>query len=161
MGIHWLDGFRRLLDSEARSILCRTHRSPAIACAGETEAHVQISFQNDATVSYVQSFSSPLARTETLIQGEEGLLVLDYHGAALYRQEAGREPVERWTNPFGGANKPESVFIGLDHLLRAMETGEEPPNSGRDNLRTVALLEAAYRSAAERRVVDLPDEGAP
>ena len=33
-------------------------------------------------------------------------------------------------------------------------------NSGRDNLRTVALLEAAYRSAEEGREVHLQDGGA-
>lgn len=159
MGIHWLDGFRWLLGSEARSLLCRTHASTAIECAGETDAHVQIAFRNGVTVTYVQSFSSPAPRTETRVLGDEGLLVLDYHGAALYQRETGREPVERWPNPFAGSNKPESVFVGLNHLLTALETGEEPPNSGRDNLRTVALLEAAYRAASDQRVVDLSDEG--
>jgi predicted dehydrogenase len=153
MGIHWLDGFRWMLSEEARSLCCRTHRSAAIDCSGETEAFVQIAFETGASASYVQSFSSPLARTETLIFGAEGLLSLNYQGAALFKREAGREPVEQWPNPFAGANKPESAFAGLHHLLMALETGEEPPNSGRDNLKTVALLDAAYRSAAEQRPV--------
>jgi D-apiose dehydrogenase len=160
MGIHWLDGFRWLLGSEARSVACQTHASAAILCAGETDAHVQITFQNGAIVTYVQSFSSPLPRTETRVVGDEGLLVLHYRGAALYERDTGREPVERWPNPYAGANKPESAFVSLNHLLTAIESGQEPPNSGRDNLRTVALLEAAYRSASEQRVVDLSDEDA-
>jgi UDP-N-acetyl-2-amino-2-deoxyglucuronate dehydrogenase len=159
MGIHWLDGFRWLLACEAGSILCRTHKSPAIPCAGETDAHVQIAFANGVTASYVQSFSSPLPRTETLIQGEEGLILLNYGGATLYRPETGREPAESWTNPYAGLHKPESVFLGLDHLLTAIVTGQEPPNSGRDNLRTVALLDAAYRSAAEGRVISVVSPG--
>src|SRR6266571_6584008 len=69
MGIHWLDGFRWLLGGEARSLICRTHRSAAIDCVGETEAFVQITFQKGASAAYVQSFSSPIARTETLILG--------------------------------------------------------------------------------------------
>jgi D-apiose dehydrogenase len=158
MGIHWLDGFRWMLRSEARSLLCRTQTSAAIACAGETEAFLQIAFENGAAAAYVQSFSSPIARTETLILGERGMLSLDYQGAALFQREAGQQPVERWSNPYAGANKPESVFAGLDQLLGAIETDQEPPNGGRDNLQTVALLDAAYRSAAEQRVIQISSE---
>jgi predicted dehydrogenase len=170
MGIHWLDGFRWMLASEARSLVCQTRSSAAIDSAGETDASVQITFKCGAVATYVQSFSSPLARTETLVLGEKGLLLLDYQGAALYQRGLppfprgdGRgvpEPVERWTNPYAGSGKPESAFAGLNHLLTALETGEEPPNSGEDNLRSIALLDAAYRSAAEGRVI-LFEEGVP
>jgi predicted dehydrogenase len=153
MGIHWLDGFRWMLADEPRSLTCRTHCSAAIDCAGETDAFVQITFEKGASISYVQSFSSPVNRTETLILGEEGLLSLDYQKAALYKREACRGPVEQWTNPFAGANKPESAFEGLNHLLAAIETDGEPPNSGPDNLKTVALLDAAYRSATEQQPI--------
>src|SRR5262249_55534680 len=104
MGIHWLGGFRWVLADEARSFTARTLRSAAIDCVGETEAFAQITFENVASVAYVQSFSSPISRTETLILGEEGLLSLDYQKAALFKREAGHEPVEQWTNPFAGAN---------------------------------------------------------
>lgn len=156
MGIHWLDGFRWMLGCEARSLRCRLRRSPAIQAAGETDASLQIDFEDGAVVSYVQSFSSFLARTETLVVGETELLRLHYGGAALYRRGRGPEPVQEWENPYAGANKPESAFACLDLLLTAVETGQPPPNSGRDNLKTVALLEAAYRSAAEDREVALP-----
>jgi predicted dehydrogenase len=161
MGIHWLDGFRWMLRSEARSLICQTQSSAAIECAGETDAFLQIGFENGASAAYVQSFSSPIARTETLILGEQGMLSLDYQGAALFQREAGQQPAERWANPYGGANKPESVFEGLNQLLSAIETEREPPNSGQDNLRTVALLEAAYRSAAEQQIIHLPSETEP
>src|SRR5262249_22763263 len=126
-----------------------------------TDAFLQIDFENGASAAYVQSFSSPIARTETLILGEQGMLALDYQGAALFQRETGRQPVERWSNPYAGANKPESVLAGLNHLLCAIETDQEPPNGGRDNLRTVALLDAAYRSAEEQRVVQFPREAEP
>jgi len=45
-------------------------------------------------------------------------------------------------------------------LLIALEQGEEPVNSGRDNLQTIALLDSAYRSAEERRPITF-NEGAP
>jgi D-apiose dehydrogenase len=157
MGIHWLDGFRWMLGSEARGLICRTCRSAAIECVGETDAWLQITFENDVTVDYIQSFSSPYGRTETVIIGEEGTLCLHYHETALYQRQAGREPVERWTNPYAGEGKPESAFVGLNHLLTALETGDSEapgaPNSGQDNLQSVALLDAAYQSAAEQRPI--------
>jgi hypothetical protein len=40
-------------------------------------------------------------------------------------------------------------------LLCALEDGKQPSLSGRDNLGTMALVEACYRSAAEHRAVEL------
>src|SRR5205814_7843446 len=55
---------------------------------------------------------------------------------------------------------PESwfpdAFIGtMAQLLIAIENGTEPAISGRDNLKTVALVEAAYLSAAGSRSVEV------
>ncbi len=48
------------------------------------------------------------------------------------------------------------AFIGtMAQLLIALEAGEEPAIGGRDNLKTMALVEAAYRSAKEHRAVAL------
>jgi hypothetical protein len=50
------------------------------------------------------------------------------------------------------------AFIGtMAQLLCALETGTEPPLSGRDNLETMALVEAAYLSAAESRSVGVEE----
>lgn len=46
------------------------------------------------------------------------------------------------------------AFVGtMAQLLVAVEEGNEPEISGRDNLRTMALVEAGYRSAKEHRAV--------
>ncbi len=51
------------------------------------------------------------------------------------------------------------AFIGtMGQLMRAIAEGSEPELSGRDNLKTMALIEAAYRSAAEGRAVALAEE---
>jgi hypothetical protein len=44
-------------------------------------------------------------------------------------------------------------------LLEAIASGQEPVNSGRDNLQTMALLDGAYRSAATGEVAHLPTPG--
>jgi len=70
---------------------------------------------------------------------------------------------------------PESwfpdAFIGtMAQLLVALENGKEPAISGRDNLKTMALVEAAYLSAASCKLIhpadaarsaDLPVQGTP
>lgn len=157
MGIHWLDGFRWMLRDEATSIVCETRSSAAIECAGETDASVQVLFEGGAVATYVESFSSPFKRTETVVVGDEGALVLSYQGAALYSKDNRAEPKERWDNPYSNTNKPRATFKDLDILLTAIEQGSRPSNDGRDNLRTVALLDGAYRSASEHRAISLPE----
>jgi predicted dehydrogenase len=50
------------------------------------------------------------------------------------------------------------AFIGtMAQLLCAVESGEEPEISGKDNLKTMALVDAAYRSVEEQRVVTLEE----
>lgn len=153
MGVHWLDGIRLLVQSDARAIYSLTRSSAAIECTGETEALTQIEFQNGVIASYVESFSIPRRRAETVVAGEQGALVLTYSGIELYTKENRNEPRQTWDNPYKGTAKPESAYACLNDLLTALEEGHEPPNSGQDNLKTIALLDGAYRSAAERREI--------
>jgi predicted dehydrogenase len=152
MGVHWFDGFRLLLGREATWLSARTFSSPAVAAAGETDASVQIFF-GDTPVTYVQSFSSHLERTETVVIGTSGTLQLGYAEALLHRDGQ----TKTIPNPLVGSERSEAMFLGLDRLLTAVETGTEPANSGRDNLRTIALLDAAYRSADSGAPITLKD----
>ena len=50
------------------------------------------------------------------------------------------------------------AFVGtMAQLLVALESGSEPEISGRDNLLTMALVEACYRSSVEKRVVEIEE----
>ncbi len=147
--IHWFDGFRWVLNDEAVAVTCNRFSSPAVECVGETDALVQVTFASGAACTLFESFSVPMKRpTETLIVGESGTLRLTDAGAELYRKDRVGEPLETWENPLaGGSMMAEAVFRGLDNLLTWVDGGPEAPNSGEDNLRSVALLDAAYRSA--------------
>src|SRR5947199_9427256 len=48
---------------------------------------------------------------------------------------------------------PDAFAGPMAQLLVALERGAEPEISGRDNLGTMALVDAAYRSAKEHRAV--------
>ncbi len=55
----------------------------------------------------------------------------------------------RWTESWF----PDAFIGTMAQLLIALETGKESAISGRDNLKTMALVEAAYLSAAELRSI--------
>lgn len=150
MGVHWLDGFRQLIPADATRVLARMFSSPAIDCAGETDAFVQIDF-GSVPVSYVESFSSRVTVADTVVVGERGTLRFGYD-KLVRTNDAGSE---QWDNPYAGAGKPESTFRSLARLLDSVDTGRAPSNSGQDNLKTIALLEAAYASADQNRPVEL------
>ena len=87
MGVHWFDGFRQLVSWDATLVTARTYSSPAIDCAGETDAFVQIDF-GPVPVSYTQSFSSRFAATDTVVIGERATLEFGY--GTLTRHSARR-----------------------------------------------------------------------
>jgi predicted dehydrogenase len=153
MGVHWFDGFRQILNDEASSLICHTRSSPAIQCEGETEASVLINFTQGALVSYIESFSTLDATTSTRILGEQGELLLTYDRLSLFDAAHRATPLENWENPLRAEHKPKATFVGIDLLLEAIENGTEPANSSADNLKTVALLDGAYRSAETGRTI--------
>jgi predicted dehydrogenase len=48
---------------------------------------------------------------------------------------------------------PDAFQGPMAQLLCALEDGREPETSGRDNLNTMALIDAGYLSAREHRAV--------
>ncbi|MCG7381465.1 Gfo/Idh/MocA family oxidoreductase [Paenibacillus sp. ACRRY] len=151
MGIHWFDGFRQILGSEAVSVNSLMRSSSAINCAGETDATVQVAFENGSMATYVQSFSSPFPRTEMIVIGETGTLFCTHQRVELYRNDT-KSPLQTWHND---VSRETATFEGLNQLLVSLETGDEAPNSAQDNLKTVAILDAAYRSSSEQRPIIL------
>jgi hypothetical protein len=55
------------------------------------------------------------------------------------------DPAESWF--------PDAFGAVMSQLLIALENGQTPAIGGRDNLNTIALVEAAALSAAEHRMV--------
>lgn len=53
---------------------------------------------------------------------------------------------------------PDAFAGTMGELLDSLAVGREPSISGRDNLRTMALIEACYRSLAEHRAVKLEEQ---
>ena len=63
-----------------------------------------------------------------------------------------------WFQPRWNKSWFPDAFRGtMGELLQAIDLGTDPPINGRDNLETIALVEAVYRSAKEHRMIELSE----
>ena len=153
MGVHWIDRFRWMLGQDAQAAYCCSASPPVLSSRGESVATLVYEFRDGALGCLTHSWAS-LSEGQagfTQVDGTEGSVLIRGDDVTLFRR--GCEPSEvqvptAFSHTFGES---------LRRLLEAIAEGREPPHSGRDNLNTVAMLEGAYRSAAEARRVDLAE----
>ena len=153
MGVHWLDRLRWLMHDEPLAVTCVTAARSTLASQGENETTTIIEFRGGGLATLTHSWTSH-ARGDTNFQqfdGPGGSLVLRDETSVTLRDSAGVE-TQVFERDFNG-----SFGESLSRLLDAVESGVEAPHSGRDNLMTMALLEACYLSAAEKRRVEIAD----
>jgi predicted dehydrogenase len=158
LGIHILDIARFLL-GDATTVSASTQRiNPRIA--GEDVATMLLRHAGGATSVVDCSYASPRSQElfpQTLIEvdGSEGSLRLDAgYRLTLHHVRHGTRVVDCEPPLHSWAERPwfniqDSVVNIQAHWLECLWQGREPQTSGRDNLRTLALVEAAYASAAQ------------
>ncbi|NLR97945.1 Gfo/Idh/MocA family oxidoreductase [Rhizobium sp. P38BS-XIX] len=163
LGIHTLDIARFIL-GDVTSLTARTKRvNPKIK--GEDVATILLDHENGATSVVDVSYASKLAKEpfpETLIEldGTSGSLRLSQG----YRLEvAGIDGVtvsDVSPRLLPWASRPwhniqESVLAIQQHWTDQLADHGETSTSGADNLKTFALVEAAYESAASGQAIDI------
>lgn len=163
MGSHILD-VARFLFGEAVSIYCHAHKiRPDIA--GEDAATVMMRMESGATVVANLSYSSRVEHdrfpeTFVHVEGSQGSAELapDYWlrvtTADGTRAQRCPPPIYAWADP-RYALVHASIVECHRNLLHSLQTGEAPETSARDNLKTLKLIDAAYASESEQRVVNL------
>jgi predicted dehydrogenase len=165
LGIHALD-IARFLFGDVATMSARTTRvRPDIA--GEDVATMMLGHDNGVTSIVDCSYSTYLPEEqfpETLVEidGSEGTIRLlkDYkmvvHGKAGTERRSVEPNLLAWaTRPWH--NVQESVALIEKHWIECLAAGKEPDTSGQDNLKTFALVEAAYLSAETGRTVALAE----
>lgn len=159
LGIHVLDIARALFGDVQRMAATTRRINPAIS--GEDVATMLLSHSAGATSVVDCSYATqriPETFPESLIEidGSKGSLRLEagYRLVLADRIEDLSPPVLAWASrPWH--NIQESVLIIQRHFLDCIAAGTQPETSGADNVQTLALVEAAYLSAAEGRMVEL------
>ena len=157
LGIHILD-IARFLFGEVHQLAARTQRvNPKI----RAEDVATILMEHETGITSIVDCSYATARPQELfpqtlieVDGSDGTLRLepDYR-LIVHNRTSGTE--ERLVEPelLAFAERPwhtiqESVLAFQRHTSAAFAAGREADTSGRDNLRTFALVDAVYRSAA-------------
>ena len=162
LGIHILDIARAFL-GDATQITATTRRiNPAIK--GEDVATMLLKHNSGATSVVDCSYAttrSPETFPQSLleIEGTCGTLRLDA-GYKLTVQNNTETITDVSPRLLSWAQKPwhniqESVLSIQQHFVDCIASGNPPETSGEDNLKTLALVDAAYLSAAEKRTVVL------
>jgi len=164
LAIHLLDLARFFL-GEVADLACTTQRvNPRVR--GEDAATFLMRHAGGATSVVEASYTSrcdpdPFPETVLRLEGRDGSLDLLAGYRMVVTTAAGREEIDVEPAPRPWAAKPwhviqESVLLAERHFAAAVAAGRPAETSGRDNLRTYALAEAAYEAAARRTVVVPP-----
>jgi predicted dehydrogenase len=163
LGIHILD-IARFLMGEVTHLTARTRRvNPAIR--GEDVATLLLDHGGGVSsvvdCSYATRLESdPFPQTSVEIDGEDGTIRLSPGYQMTVTDRTGTETLDVSPLLLPWASQPwhniqESVFAIQEHWIECLRDGREPATSGRDNLKTLALVEAAYVSAGTTCTIDM------
>jgi predicted dehydrogenase len=159
VGIHLLDLARAFL-GEVTRISCETQQRRSDIRAEDT-ATMLLRHESGAVSVVECTFQShrdpdPFPQTLLEIEGEIGTLAVDA-GCVMRVVTSGRSrtesigaPLLSWTTHPWHVSQ-EGAFDACRHFLDAFRRGVPADTSGDDNLRTFALVDAAYRAAASHR----------
>ena len=148
--VHHIDLFRYVLGQDVVAVTVESFALPWSRLGAGASVSILLTFADGARGVYTATYDSRPASWLRIVS-ERGILIPWRRWLVLL--DGGRIP--RIVGTASHLVPPEAALI--EQLARAMRTGEEPECSGRDNLNTVAVLEACARSAAERRPINPRD----
>jgi predicted dehydrogenase len=156
LGVHLLDLARFLMRDEFSTLYCITQRvHPQIR--GDDVATILLRSRRGAAASIELSYASFAPRelfpqTLALIEGPLGTVLVEADGllrlitSSGHTEERLAPPSLPWQEPPGEWIQ-EAVLAIQQHFVDCLRRGLMPETHGRDNLRTMQLVFAAYRSA--------------
>lgn len=147
--VHYLDTARFLFGEPSR-VSCETSRiNPIIA--GEDAAWITLSFPGMLRGVIDGNRCSPLDEEGTAmgnmrIDGTNGTLWLETSGEILIEPRGGKRRIHEWEIPETGY-RGDSCYNTQVHFIDCLRSGAPFESSGEDYLKTMALVDACYRSA--------------
>ncbi|WP_199613669.1 Gfo/Idh/MocA family protein [Paenibacillus alkalitolerans] len=168
--IHYLDSIRFLAGVAPEYVYADGAKFPGQASTGETRTLIHMKFPGE-TRGLIHDNHNNIAGQDDWyatfrLEGTEG--VVTGTNGALYNYPTGREDTIRffsrridpdyWFAPkLEGRWFPHAFMGTMGELLRAIEESREPENSVRDNLLTMQMVFACYRSMEQNRPVRLDE----
>jgi len=158
IGVHHLDALRHVLGQEVTSVAAESFTFPWGKLESGASLRVMFSFENETRGFYSASYESSgheyFERGQEFYArfvGERG--TLHVYQRWLILCESGKLPriIRR------GKREETEEQVLLRQFERAIVHGEPAEVSGRDNLKTMAILEACVRSARERTWINPQD----
>lgn len=161
VGVHLLD-LARVFMGEVERISCETQRRNPEVRAEDTATMLLRHISGAVSVvecSYMATRSpDPFPETLLEIEGDAGAIhvtpgcVMTVTSREGTRTQDIGAPLRPWTSHPWHVSQ-EGAFGACRHFLQSLRRGVPAETSGRDNLLTYALVDAAYRAAAEHRAV--------
>ena len=150
--IHHIDTARFLFGDIDSVFACLRRLNPVMTGEDRATLLLQHASHVDGTVDghrFLGVGDGPVLG-DAFIEGEEARLTIDNAGSVW------REGELLWRNIAQGY-RGDSVYATLRHFADSLRSGEPFETGIRDYLGSVATMEAAYRSAAEQRVVRIQE----
>jgi predicted dehydrogenase len=155
MAIHQFDLARDLIGDEPVAVQCESFNPSWSWYAGDAAAQVTVAFAGGARFSFTGSFCSPGQETSWnghwRISGAGGTASWDGDGLPEARAADGTVIL---AEPGHGA---EEIAGSLAEFVDAVQTGRTPSGEVHGNLLSLAMVEAAIRSAEEDRRVSIAE----
>ncbi|GAA3085832.1 Gfo/Idh/MocA family oxidoreductase [Pseudonocardia yunnanensis] len=143
MAIHPFDSARFVLGSEPVAAYCEAYNPPWSWYAGDAAATAMFEMEGGVRYIYIGSWCSPGAETSWngvwRVSGEKGSARWD--GDTEPVLDADVQPVTRTPAPYSGIAGALQVFVD------ALRTGATPMGEVHENVPSLAMVEAAVRSA--------------
>ncbi len=159
--IHYLDALRSMLGDPMWVTSLHGRYPEQAPVQGETRTTTLLEYADGlqalVAVNHYNQHGTPygefrLYGTEGALEGTLGLLY-DYPDGRPDTLSLHRDGREVRAYAFDTRWIPDAFLGPMGDLMDAIATGRQPVTAGRDNLGTIAVVMAAYRSAAERRSV--------
>lgn len=155
VSVHHLDALRYVLGTEVTAVAADSFTAPWGQLPRGASLQLMLSMADQTRVSYSATYEST---GHTLFEGGQEFY------ARFIGERATLHVFQRWLILWEHGKLPRLVRRGprkkteerilLDQFERTVVHGEAPEVSGRDNLQTVAVLEACVRSAVEGRSIN-------
>ena len=153
--VHLIDRMQWVAESAPICVTAVTRRDEAGSLPGEQFSSLLTQFEGGLVGQMTSSWMSKcLPTNEMRVDADNGSVSVQRPGpmagdAVGYSQLTGEQPtIDRFPDSDDVRHGPRTYGHSLLSFLEAIDAGREAPHSGRNNLRTMGIMDAAYLSAA-------------